>query len=137
MLAEQKKIKLVLNKPKQPIKLVADRAKINETMANYVENAIKYSPAGSSVTIDLKKENNRIIYEVSDEGLGVPEAERQNLFGKFFRAKNARKEQPDGNGIGLFVVKTIVEAHGGEAYYRPLNQGSLFGFWLPAGVAAS
>jgi len=132
VLAEQKNIKLVFNKPKQPANILADRAKINEAVSNYIENAIKYSGENSVVSINLGRENKHITFEVTDSGIGVPEEERKNLFTKFYRTKNARKEHPDGNGIGLFVVQTVAEAHGGHAYYKPLASGSLFGFWVLA-----
>jgi signal transduction histidine kinase len=131
VLAKQKNINIVFNKPPKSIKLQADRAKLNESMSNYIENAIKYSPAGNPVIIDLKQADKQITFEVTDSGIGVPESERKNLFTKFYRAANARKEEPNGNGIGLFVVKTIAQGHGGDAYYKPLDKGSLFGFWLP------
>jgi signal transduction histidine kinase len=129
--AEQNKIKIILNKSKEALVIQADRAKINEAMSNLLENAIKYSVEGSSVSINVRKENDRIIYEVLDSGIGVPAKERKSIFSKFFRARNARLEHPDGNGIGLFVVKTIAQAHGGDAFYKPQASGSLFGFWLP------
>jgi signal transduction histidine kinase len=130
-LARQEEVKVNFAKPKQALNITADRAKLNESMSNFLENAIKYSPAGSTVKVELKKQDGQIHFEVIDNGIGVPADERKNLFSKFYRADNARKAEPNGNGIGLFVVKTIVEAHGGEAYYKPLQPGSLFGFWLP------
>jgi signal transduction histidine kinase len=131
VLAEQKHIKLSFHKPSAEINVEADQAKINEAISNYIENAIKYSREKTMVTLSLTLKNRRVIFEATDQGMGVPEKERKNLFGKFFRAGNARVEQPDGNGIGLFVVKSIAAGHGGDAYYKPLDNGSLFGFWLP------
>jgi signal transduction histidine kinase len=131
ILADQKRIKLVFEKPERPIATQVDVAKIKEAMTNYTENAIKYSPEGSTITIRFREEPHRVYFEVLDQGMGVPEDERSSLFGKFYRAQNARHEQPDGNGIGLYVVKSIAEGHHGEAYYEALNPGSLFGFWLP------
>ncbi len=81
--------------------------------------------------VSLKKTKDRVCFEVQDSGIGVPSSERKDLFRKFFRATNARKDQPNGNGIGLFVVRSVAQAHGGDAYYEPLEKGSLFGFWLP------
>ena len=132
VLAEQKNIKLVFHKPKENANIMADRAKINEAISNYIENAIKYSEENSIVSINLGREGKHVSFEVTDSGIGVPEAERKYLFTKFYRTKNARKEHPDGNGIGLFVVKMIAEAHGGDVYYKPLPAGSLFGFWVLA-----
>lgn len=134
IIADQKHTKLNFKHPDHGIIVQADAAKIREAMTNYIENAIKYSPEGSTVTIALREENDRVYFEVTDQGMGVPEAERPNLFGKFYRAQNARQQQPDGNGIGLYVVRNIAEGHGGEAYYQPLEHGSLFGLWLPVGI---
>jgi len=128
--ADQRQIKLKLSKPADSIKALVDAAKITEAMANYVENAVKYSPKGSTVNIELKLEGKKIIFEVTDTGMGVPTEERGSLFGKFYRATNARQEEPDGNGIGLYVVQSIAHGHGGDAYYKPLKKGSLFGFWI-------
>jgi signal transduction histidine kinase len=131
IVAEQKHTKLNFKHPDHAIIIQVDMAKIREAMTNYIENAIKYSPENSTVNISLRTENDRVYFEVRDQGMGVPEAERKNLFGKFYRAQNARTHQPDGNGIGLYVVRNIAEGHGGEAYYEPIEQGSLFGLWLP------
>jgi two-component system sensor histidine kinase SenX3 len=128
VLAEQKGITIQYDKPAEAITARVDMSKLHEAMSNYVENAIKYSGEKTIVTVVLKGTDKEVVFEVSDQGMGVPETERKNLFSKFYRAGNARKEQPDGNGIGLFVVKSIAEGHGGEAYYKPLNPGSLFGF---------
>lgn len=131
IVASQREIKLITNKPSQPIIKSIDSAKIHEAMANYIENAIKYSPKKSEVKIDLYTTEDKIVFEVRDSGMGVPLAERDSLFGKFYRATNARVEEPDGNGIGLYVVRSIALGHNGEAYYKPLDNGSLFGFWIP------
>lgn len=133
VLAEEKGSKLEFIKPNRPIMQEVDVAKINEALSNYIENAIKYSPDNSTITVSLMQAADKVYFEVTDQGMGVPEEERKNLFGKFYRASNARQEQPDGNGIGLYVVKNIAEGHGGEAYYRPAEtHGSIFGFWIPA-----
>jgi len=129
-IADQREIKLKFVKPAKPIMALIDAAKITEAMANYVENAIKYSPQGSTVQAELKEVGDRIIFEVKDSGMGVPKEERDHLFGKFYRASNARQEEPDGNGIGLYVVHSIAHGHGGDTYYKPLEKGSLFGFWI-------
>jgi signal transduction histidine kinase len=131
VLAEQKSIALVFKKPAQPIVAQIDVAKVTEAVANYVENAIKYSLDKTTVTIVLQQEGDSVRLEVHDQGMGVPPQERKDLFGRFYRATNARQEQPDGNGIGLYVVKSIAEGHGGEAYYRPgETRGSVFGFLI-------
>jgi signal transduction histidine kinase len=97
VLAEQKHIKLIFDKPSEPIKLVADMPKINEAMSNYIENAIKYSLENTTVTVRLILSDKTVKFEVSDSGMGVPLEERKHLFSKFYRAENARMQQPDGN----------------------------------------
>ena len=129
--AAQKNIAVRFDKPSGAVMVNADRAKINEAIANYLENAVKYSGEGQTVKIAVDMRPDGAHLEVSDQGIGVPKSEHGDLFGKFFRASNARKIYPNGNGVGLFVVKTIAEAHGGQAYFRPLEHGSLFGFTLP------
>jgi hypothetical protein len=131
-LAAEKHIAVHLERPNAALSLGADRAKINEVMANYIENAIKYSPEKSYVRVSVRRDQESIRFEVADQGIGVPLEERKNMFKKFYRAPNARIEYPDGNGIGLYVVRTIIEAHGGKAYYEPHDGGSLFGFCLPS-----
>ena len=132
ILADQKGSKIELMVPNQPILMQVDTAKISEALSNYIENAIKYSPDHSAIMVSLTESDEKLYFEVADQGMGVPIEERQNLFGKFYRAANARQEQPDGNGIGLYVVRSIAEGHGGAAYYRPADEtGSVFGFWLP------
>jgi len=131
VISDEKSIRINFSAPKARIDTLIDRAKINEAVTNYIENALKYSPEKTEVKVSLRVKARRLYFEVIDSGIGVPPAERKNLFTKFYRAKNARTEHPDGNGIGLFVVKTIAESHGGEAYYAPQDSGSLFGFWIP------
>jgi signal transduction histidine kinase len=130
-LAKQKSITLEVKKPSEPVVVYVDRARLNEVIANYIENAIRYSGEGTVVHIVLSRHQSRTDLTVRDEGIGVPKSETKHLFTKFYRATNARQEQPNGNGIGLFVVKTIIKEHGGDVYYEPQPRGSLFGFWLP------
>lgn len=128
-LADPRHITLNFKRPAGPIVAEVDSAKLNEASANYIENAIKYSPDNTEIAIRLADEGDSVRFEVTDQGMGVPVHERADLFSRFYRASNARTQQPDGNGIGLYVVKTIAEGHGGEAYYRPGEPtGSTFGF---------
>lgn len=131
IVAKQKHITLDYVRPDHDLALQVDQAKINEAMKNYIENAIKYSPENSTVQIVLQDTTDHVTFTVRDTGMGVPEQERDHLFGKFYRASNAREQQPDGNGIGLYVVREIAEAHGGSVHYQPENPGSTFGFTLP------
>ena len=108
-----------------------DAIKIRQVVSNLVDNAVFYSGDGKDIFIKLSAEAAGVTVEVEDRGIGVPEGERGKLFKKFSRASNAKYYRPDGTGTGLYMVRRIVEDHGGRVNYRPLRQGSVFGFFLP------
>lgn len=108
-----------------------DRAQIEHAVANYISNAIKYTPDGGQIEIQVRKEDHRLIYEVQDNGIGVPEKHRDQLFTTFYRVKQPGTEHIPGTGLGLSLVKSVVKQHRGDVYYRPEDPGSTFGFWLP------
>ena len=109
-----------------------DCAKIRQAVGNLLDNAIHYSNKRGVIEVTVKQVSGAIEVSVQDQGIGVPAGERAELFNKFFRASNGQTRRPDGTGIGLYLVKEIVERHGGEVFYRPsVNTGSVFGFRLP------
>ncbi|OYX41605.1 hypothetical protein B7Y94_04800 [Candidatus Saccharibacteria bacterium 32-49-12] len=112
--------------------VAVDIDKLRQVMLNMIDNAIFYSPPGSSVAISLQKEGRKIAFSVTDSGIGVPQSEQAGLFGKFFRASNARKKRPDGTGVGLFLAKRVILAHDGEIIFDSKEgKGSTFGFRIP------
>ncbi len=112
-----------------------DKEKIRFVFDNLIDNAIKYTPAGGVVSIALRKEGKYITIDITDTGIGIPEAEQKNIFAKFFRATNAVKIVTDGNGLGLFVVKTIVERHGGTVtFVSQTGKGTTFTVQIPIAV---
>lgn len=119
------------SEPKIPTKLNVDSNKIRQAVGNMIDNAIYYSLPGGAITVSLAQVDGQLRVAVSDQGVGVPEAERDKLFTKFYRASTGKRRRPDGTGIGLYLVKEIVEAHNGRVFYKPLKQGSEFGFTLP------
>jgi PAS domain S-box-containing protein len=109
-----------------------DRALLLNIFQNVLENAIKYSPVGSSITIADEKKDEWVLFSVKDEGCGIPEAQKEKIFTKMFRADNARKIDPDGNGLGLYLVRAIVEQSGGTVWFESEeNKGTTFIFALP------
>jgi signal transduction histidine kinase len=111
--------------------LQLDENKIRQVIMNFIDNAIYYSRSGSVVKVSLMNFGNVIRFEVIDTGIGVPDKERHKLFTKFFRAENARRVRPDGTGIGLFMAKKVITAHGGTIIFESKeNKGSTFGFSL-------
>lgn len=130
--ARSRNIILEYKKPASNLMAEGDENKLRQVMMNFIDNAIFYSPSGGKVSIRLHKEAAGIIFKVTDTGIGVPKDEQSNLFTKFFRATNARQQRPDGTGIGLYMAKKVVVAHGGTILFESKEgKGSTFGFRLP------
>lgn len=112
--------------------LYLDEGKIRQVLMNFIDNAIYYSHEDTTITVELSVVDGFAVVEVHDTGIGVPASEQPHLFSKFFRATNARKQRPDGTGVGLFLAKKVVDAHGGGIIFRSVEgEGSTFGFRLP------
>lgn len=129
--AARREINLAFHEPSQFPDVSLDDGKMRQVIMNFIDNAIFYSKAGSTVTIELTAGRD-IMFAVHDTGIGVPPSERHHLFTKFYRASNARKVRPDGTGIGLYMAKKVIAAHGGSIIFETKeNIGSTFGFRLP------
>ena len=97
-----------------------------------IENAIKYTPPNGQVTVSLKYDIDKVELSVKDTGVGVSPEQQNRLFTKFFRASNVMRMETDGTGLGLFIAKNIIEAHGGKIWCQSKeNEGSTFSFSLP------
>lgn len=118
--------------PDGVLDVVVDEDKTRQVIMNLIDNAIYYSPSGTDITIRLHASKGQAIFEVHDRGIGVPKEKQDQLFTKFFRAENARKQRPDGTGIGLYLANKVVESQGGEIIFHSREgMGSVFGFKLP------
>lgn len=112
--------------------LYIDEGKIRQVIMNFIDNAIYYSGEHTSIKVELAIKDGDAVLLVHDTGIGVPKAEQTHLFTKFFRATNARKQRPDGTGVGLFLAKKVIVAHGGAIVFESIeDEGSTFGFRLP------
>jgi signal transduction histidine kinase len=130
--AGARNLKLRYRKPSYFPTLYIDEGKIRQVIMNFIDNAIYYSSEFSTITIALEQVNGEAILTVHNEGIGVPESEKTHLFTKFFRAANARKQRPDGTGVGLYLSKMVVTAHSGKMVFDSApNEGTTFGFRLP------
>ena len=125
-------LKVTYRKPSYFPLLTLDEAKIRQVIMNFIDNAIYYSKEGSTIKVSVAVEEGQAVLRVKDTGIGVPKDEQSHLFSKFFRATNARKQRPDGTGVGLFLAKKVIDAHHGTILFESVEgKGSTFGFRLP------
>ena len=116
----------------QPIMLIGDELRIEQVAQNLIQNAIKYSPGGGTVAIQVGRAGATAFLRVSDHGIGIPASALPQLFRRFYRAPNADSQHISGMGIGLYVVKEIIELHGGSIEVASQEQhGSTFTIYLP------
>jgi len=98
---------------------------------NLIGNSIKYSKDGGRITLSCKKKHNKILFEIQDGGYGIPLKEQDKIFEKFFRGTNVQALKESGTGLGLFIVKSLIEAHGGKIWFdSEENKGTTFFFYL-------
>ncbi|MCB0210566.1 MAG: PAS domain S-box protein [Anaerolineae bacterium] len=111
-----------------------DHDRLREVLTNLVGNAIKYSPDGGTITVrGMPGENSTVRLSISDEGIGIPPADQERVFERFYRVDNRLARQTPGTGLGLYLVKTVVEAHGGRVWVEStVGHGSTFWIELPA-----
>lgn len=130
--ALRREIVLYFREPAQFPDLHLDESKMRQVIMNFIDNAIFYSKPGTTVAVELTAGPRDISFAVHDTGIGVPANERHHIFTKFYRASNARQVRPDGTGIGLYMAKKVITAHGGSIIFETKeNSGSTFGFRLP------
>ncbi len=113
-------------------KVMADKLRISQVVGNILDNAIRFSPQGRQVTVDLQEQEGEYIVSITDQGIGVSPEYIDHIFERFYRVRNTASRQYSGIGLGLFVARAIVEAHGGHIWVAS-NQGlgSTFSFTLP------
>ena len=116
----------------QDSRIVADQLRIGQVFGNILDNAIKFSPPGKQVTVKLQEQDDEYLISVIDQGIGVNPEHFDHIFERFYRVRNIASRQYSGIGLGLFVARAIVEAHGGRIGFSS-NQGtgSTFYFTLP------
>jgi two-component system sensor histidine kinase VicK len=113
-------------------RVLADPQLLRQVILNLTSNAIKYTPAGGAVTVRIGRENGVARWAISDTGVGIPAAAQARLFEKFFRAENAATIETEGTGLGLYIVRLIVERLGGRVWCESEEgRGSTFLFTLP------
>jgi PAS domain S-box-containing protein len=120
---------LTLATPGEAVPMVGDRNRISQVMANLLSNAIKYSPAGGEVTVAASTQHGFSRISVTDSGVGIPAAQQQHVFTKFFRVDSSDTRAIGGTGLGLALCREIVSAHGGRMGFESA-EGTGSTFWL-------
>ncbi|HLX58186.1 MAG TPA: ATP-binding protein, partial [Ktedonobacteraceae bacterium] len=116
----------------QDSKIVADRLRVGQVIGNILDNAIKFSPQGKQVTVTLQEQGSEYLVSISDRGVGVSPEHFDHIFERFYRVRNIASRQYSGIGMGLYIAKVIVEAHGGRIWLSShQGSGSTFFFTLP------
>jgi signal transduction histidine kinase len=130
--AASRQLTFAYKAPKNVPILNLDEGKMQQVIMNFADNALYYSTESTKIAIKLAVEGKDVVFTVKDTGIGVPKSEQSQLFSKFYRASNARKQRPDGTGVGLFLAKKVIDAHGGSVVFDSVEgKGSTFGFRLP------
>ena len=111
-----------------------DEERLRQVLTNLLSNAIKYSPDGGVITIGGRAEPERVVISVSDEGKGLPPEELTKVFDRFYRADTTATRRAKGAGLGLYLAKAVVEAHGGQIWASSeAGKGATFYFSVPRG----
>jgi signal transduction histidine kinase len=110
----------------------ADEERIRQVLSNLVGNAIKYSPEGGTIRVGGWYDDQEVTVYVADEGIGIPRGEEERVFEPFHRVDSSLRRRTQGAGLGLYLVKALVEAHGGRVWVRSEEgKGATFFFTLP------
>ena len=121
-----------VNTPPDLPEIEIEEDKIDQVMENLLSNAVKFSPDGGKITVTLEKTNEKVQIIITDTGIGIPKKDFAHIFEKFYRAGNASSGTMGGTGLGLGIVRYIIESHGGEIWAESeLGKGSTFSFTLP------
>jgi heavy metal sensor kinase len=136
LLAEHAGVGMEIHLPAEPVVVPVDRSRIRQLALNLIENAVKYTPRGGNVSVELGSHNGRAVFSVADTGIGIAAGDLPHVFDRFWRADSARTRTSEraGTGLGLAICKWIAEAHGGtiEVQSRP-GRGTTFTVGLPRG----
>jgi PAS domain S-box-containing protein len=124
--------------PAEPVRIRGDPYRLEQVFANLLENALKYSPADSTVRVTLDVRGDFALLAVADEGIGIPRDQQEQLFERYFRARNVSVTSYGGLGLGLYISRDIVERHGGRIWVESeVGRGATFYVALPLLSAAN
>ena len=130
--AKASNVKIELKAEKNLPLILTDSTQLKLIINNLLDNAIRYIREKGKIEIKLSKNKNNLYFEIKDNGVGIPKEDQKFIFQKFFRSENIMRYQTEGSGLGLFIVKSIVEKLGGKINFKSQEgRGSTFWFTLP------
>ena len=136
--AEEKALTVETDLPADLAAVEGDEGYLGRVVANLVDNAIKFSEGGGTVTIRARTEGPELVVSVQDHGIGIPQDALSRLFERFYQANSSTTRSRGGTGLGLYISKQTVEAHGGRIWVESVvGQGSTFSFAIPVCASAS
>ncbi len=130
--AGPKQLTLVVEAAADLPRIRGDARRLQEVLQNLLDNAVQYTPAGGRITVRAARRDAQVVIAVSDTGIGIPHADQERIFERFYRVDAARSREVGGTGLGLSIAKHLVEAHGGRLTVESdVGRGSTFSVFLP------
>jgi signal transduction histidine kinase len=130
--AAQRNIQLTANVPASIPLIEADQALLQQALQNLVENAVKYTRPEGKVHVDVKNQPIGVVFSIKDTGIGISPMDQPRLFERFFRGAQHASREERGTGLGLTIVKSIADRHGGKVWAdSQLGKGSIFYLAIP------
>jgi two-component system phosphate regulon sensor histidine kinase PhoR len=130
--SERKQLTIDVDCPHSLPAVRGDAGRLRDVLQNLLDNAVQYTQAGGHIKLSAAAENGRLIFTVADDGIGIPQAEQERIFERFYRVDEGRSREVGGTGLGLSIARHIVEAHGGRIWVEStVGQGSRFHFSAP------
>ncbi|KMJ60418.1 histidine kinase [Bacillus sp. LL01] len=133
-LSKSQKVAFIRNLPSQEVLVSLDTDKITQVLDNIISNAMKYSPEGGTITftVNIEEAANQILVSISDQGVGIPKADINKIFERFYRVDKARTRMLGGTGLGLAIAKEMIQAHDGDIWASSEEgKGTIIYFTLP------
>jgi signal transduction histidine kinase len=127
-----KGVAFILKSSKEPLLLNFDADRLKMAVGNLISNAVEYTPKGGRIVVSVEKDAPFVVVSIRDTGVGIPRKQQDRVFSKFFRGDNVVRMQTEGTGLGLYLAKNIIEAHGGRIWFKSEEgKGTVFHFTLP------